>query len=58
MNADTVYTVSQSLSNEERYRLYNMLKQDYDIKIPKSKGKKKLEFSEGDALRFLHEKLF
>lgn len=58
MNAETVYTVTKALSNSERLRLYNMLKQDFAIELPKSRKTKKVEFSDADALQFIYNKLF
>ncbi|RCW90114.1 hypothetical protein DFQ08_1052 [Winogradskyella arenosi] len=58
MNAETVYTVSQSLTVEERTRLYNMLKQDFEIKIPDSSSEGHVMFSDKDALEFLMQNLF
>jgi hypothetical protein len=58
MTAETVYTVCKALSNSERVTLYNMLKQDFDIELPKSGKPRKLEFSDADALKFIYDKLF
>ena len=58
MNAETVYTVFKALPQEERLKLYTMLKQDYDIELPKSNKRKTLEFSDSDALKYMYDNLF
>jgi len=56
MTAETVYAVSQELSESEKKRLYNMLKQDLKIEPPKPINYN--EFRDIDALKYLHEHLF
>lgn len=58
MNAETVYAVTKALSDEEKVRLYHMLKRDFDIQVKAPDASNKLEFSDADALKYLYEKLF
>ncbi len=58
MNAETVYTVFKALPQEERSKLYTMLKQDYDIELPKIKKREIIQFSDADALKYIYNNLF
>lgn len=57
LTAETVYMVSQALSNKEKSRLYDMLKQDQKAKCLKDGKKIRAEYSDLEALRYLRETL-
>lgn len=57
LTAETVYKVTEALSQKEKSRLYDMLKQDHQAMCLKSGKKLKAEYSDIEALRHLRETL-
>ena len=57
LTAETVYKVTEALSQKEKSRLYDMLKQDQQAKCLKGGKKIRAEYSDIEALRHLRDTL-